>query len=49
MKKEQKAQEIRNLTEELSSFRNAEQFALTNYFEEPFFETKKVVYLPLHQ
>ena len=38
-----------DLTEELSSFRNAEQFALTNYFEEPFFETKKVVYLPLHQ
>ena len=36
-----------DLTEELSSFKNAKIFDLKNYFEEPFFETKKVVHLPL--
>ena len=38
-----------DLSEELAPFPKAEQFALTQYFEETFFETKKVVYLPLHQ
>lgn len=36
-----------DLTEELSAFAKAETFPLTAYFEEAFFETKKVVYLPL--
>lgn len=36
-----------DLTEELRGFPKAEQFALTDYFDDPFFETKKVVYLPL--
>ena len=34
-----------DLTEELASFPKAQQFDLKNYFEEDFFETKKVVYL----
>ena len=38
-----------DLTNELASFPEAEQFALNQYFKETFFETKKVVYLPLHQ
>lgn len=38
-----------DLSEELAPFPKAEQFALTQYFEETFFKTKKVVYLPLHQ
>lgn len=38
-----------DLSEELAPFPKAEQFALTQYFEETFFETKKVVYLPLYQ
>jgi len=36
-----------DLTEELASFPKAQQFDLSNYFKEPFFETKKVVHLPL--
>lgn len=36
------------LQHELQPFRNvAEQFSLSDYFSEPFFETKKVVYVPL--
>ena len=36
------------LTDELKPFRNiAESFPLTDYFSEPFFETKKLVYLPI--
>ena len=37
-----------DLTEELASFTKAQQFDLSNYFGEAFFETKKVVHLPLH-
>ncbi len=36
-----------DLSEELASFSNASQYNLSNYFEEEFFETKKVVHLPL--
>ena len=36
-----------DLTEELRTYRNAEIFNLSTYFKEEFFETKKVVYLPL--
>lgn len=36
-----------DLTEELKDYRTAEIFRLTDYFKEDFFETKKVVYLPL--
>lgn len=37
-----------DLTEELKSFRNRYLlFELKNYFEEEFFETKKVVYMPI--
>ncbi len=36
-----------DLTEELATFPNASLYNLTDYFEEPFFETKKVVHLPL--
>ena len=35
-----------DLSEELKSYRNAEVITLTNYFEEDFFKTKKIVYLP---
>ena len=35
-----------DLTEELKEYRNAETFNLSEFFEEDFFETKKVVYLP---
>jgi 16S rRNA (guanine527-N7)-methyltransferase len=35
-----------DLTEELLSYPRAKTFPLTTYFKEPFFETKKVVYLP---
>ena len=38
-----------DLSEELAPFPKAEQFALTQYFEEAFFETKKVVHIPLHK
>ncbi|WP_394975489.1 16S rRNA (guanine(527)-N(7))-methyltransferase RsmG [uncultured Croceitalea sp.] len=36
-----------DLTEELKEYRNAQIFDLPEYFEEDFFQTKKVVYLPL--
>lgn len=36
-----------DLTEELLSFKNTKIHPLSGYFEEPFFETKSVVYLPL--
>ena len=37
-----------DLDEELKPFKNkAEVFPLTHYFSEPFFETKKLVYLPI--
>ncbi len=36
-----------DLTAELASFPKAEVFNLENYFSEDFFDTKKVVYLPM--
>lgn len=36
-----------DLQEELNDYRTAQIFSLSSYFEEEFFETKKVVYLPL--
>ncbi len=36
-----------DLSEELASFSSARVFPLSNYFDEPFFETKAVVHLPL--
>ena len=36
-----------DLTEELQNFPRATLFELTNYFEDPFFETKKVVHIPI--
>ena len=36
-----------DLSKELEDYRTAEIFDLPNYFEEDFFATKKVVYLPL--
>ncbi len=36
-----------DLTEELRSFPRAREYPLGQYFEEDFFETKKLVYLPL--
>ncbi|MCF6213966.1 MAG: 16S rRNA (guanine(527)-N(7))-methyltransferase RsmG [Flavobacteriaceae bacterium] len=36
-----------DLTAELINFPKAQQFDLSNYFEEAFFETKKVVHVPL--
>jgi len=36
-----------DLTEELSRYQTAEIYDLKNYFDEDFFETKKVVYLPV--
>ena len=36
-----------DLTQELSSFPNCTLYDLADYFEESFFETKKVVHLPL--
>lgn len=36
-----------DLSEELSEYKNAVVYDLTDYFDEDFFETKKVVYLPL--
>jgi len=36
-----------DLSEELKDYRNAQIFDLTDYFDEEFYETKKVVYLPL--
>ena len=36
-----------DLTEELTNFPKATQFNLIDFFEEDFFETKKVVHIPL--
>lgn len=36
-----------DLTEELIDYRTAQIFELSDYFEEDFFDTKKVVYLPM--
>lgn len=36
-----------DLSEELKDYKNVELFDLPDYFEEEFFETKKVVYLPM--
>ena len=36
-----------DLTEELASFPKATQYDIANFFEDEFFETKKVVHLPL--
>ena len=36
-----------DLTEELKDYKTVQIFDLPNFFEEDFFETKKVVYLPL--
>ena len=36
-----------DLTEELAKFSSAQIYNLTDYYEEDFFETKKVVYLPM--
>ena len=36
-----------DLAEELADYKTVQLFDLPNYFEEDFFETKKVVYLPL--
>ena len=36
-----------DLTEELASFPNAKQYNISDFFENDFFETKKVVHLPL--
>ena len=36
-----------DLTEELKDFPNATVYSLNTYFKEDFFETKKVVHLPL--
>jgi 16S rRNA (guanine527-N7)-methyltransferase len=35
-----------DLTEELKGYETVQVFDLNEYFEEDFFETKKVVYLP---
>ena len=36
-----------DLTEELATFPKAVQYNLSDYFSDEFFETKKVVHLPL--
>ncbi len=36
-----------NLTEELADFPNAKEYTIADFFEGEFFETKKVVHLPL--
>ncbi len=36
-----------DLSEELKEYRTAEIFELSNFFKEDFFDTKKVVYLPM--
>lgn len=36
-----------DLTDELANFSNATLYNLTNYFDDEFFETKKVVHIPL--
>jgi len=36
-----------DLTEELQQYKTVKAFLLSDYFDEPFFETKKVIHLPL--
>ncbi|MEM9679679.1 MAG: 16S rRNA (guanine(527)-N(7))-methyltransferase RsmG [Bacteroidota bacterium] len=36
-----------DLTEELKTYTTITEYPLSDYFEEPFFETKKVIHLPL--
>ena len=36
-----------DLSEELNKFKSVTTYNLQNYFDEPFFETKKVVHLPM--
>lgn len=36
-----------DLTEELKKFNQAQEFPLSDFFEEEFFETKKIVHIPL--
>ena len=36
-----------DLTDELKQYTNAKAYLLSDYFEEDFFETKKVIYLPM--
>ena len=36
-----------DLTEELKSYKTVKVYSLSSYFEEDFFKTKKIVYLPL--
>ncbi len=36
-----------DLTEELKDYSKAQQFSITDFYEEDFYETKKIVYLPL--
>ena len=36
-----------DLSEELQNFPSAKLYDLTNYFDDPFFETKKVVHIPI--
>lgn len=36
-----------DLEEELKEYRTVEVYPLSDYFEEDFFETKKLVYLPV--
>src|SRR5690606_37235630 len=36
-----------DLLEELAPYKNVQIFPLSKYFDEAFFETKKVVYLPM--
>ena len=36
-----------DLTEELQNFPSAKLYDLTHYFDDPFFETKKVVHIPI--
>ncbi len=36
-----------DLSEEMASYKNAKIYDLKNYFDEPFFDTKKLVHLPM--
>ncbi|MDO4728121.1 MAG: 16S rRNA (guanine(527)-N(7))-methyltransferase RsmG [Bacteroidota bacterium] len=36
-----------DLSEELKNFSSVEQYSIADFFENPFFETKKVIYLPI--
>ncbi len=35
-----------DLSEELQDYKTVKLFSLTDYYQDPFFETKKLVYLP---